>query len=195
MSAPFEIVAAPLTVYLAPVGTAFPDVSDTPSGTWIKLGTSGDKNYDEDGVTVAHEQNLEVFRPAGGAAPRKVWRTEEDLSIGFTLVDISADQYAKVLNDASVTTVAAAADVAGADTLDLMMGRDVALFAMIARGVSPADDQYAAQYQVPICYQSESPEPAYKKGEPAGLEIKFMALEDDTLGFGKLVIQTAAPTS
>jgi hypothetical protein len=194
MAAPFEIVASPLTVWLAPVGTAFPDVSQAPAVAWVKLGTSGDKNYRDDGVTVSHEQEIEVFRPAGGTGARKAWRTEEDFSIEFELVDLTPEQYAKVLNDATVSTVAPGALIGGAKTIPLQQGRNVATFAMIARGLSPTNDSFASQYQVPLCYQSENPEPVYNKDEPAGLAIKFSALEDATLGFGKLVLQTAAPS-
>lgn len=192
MAAPMEIVAAPLTVYLAPVGTAFPLVDTAPAVGWVKLGTSGDKNYSEDGVTVQHSQSIATFTPAGGTAPRKAWRTQEGLEIGFTLVDISAAQYAQVLNDASVTTTAPGVGQPGQDDFDLLQGLDVATFALIARGLSPSDEQFVAQYQVPIVYQGAEPTPAYKKGEPAGLACSFMALEDASLGFGKLIVQTAA---
>lgn len=191
MGAPHEIVAAPLTVYVAALGTAFPDVDEAPVAAWLKLGTSGDKNYSEDGVTVTHEQTIEVFRPAGGTAARKAFRTEEGLLIEFTLVDISAAQYAKVLNNATVTQTAAGAGTPGTDKFDLLQGLDVAAFALLARGKSPADNALSAQYQVPKVYQAASPAPAYVKGTPAGLAIQFAALDDSVDAFGELVIQTA----
>src|SRR3990167_8660628 len=113
MATPYEIVAAPLTVWVAPTGTAFPDVDTAPNGSWTKLGTSGDKNYADDGVTVTHEQTIETFTPAGSTAARKAWRTEEGLLVEFVLVDISADQYAKILNDATVTDTGAGAGTPG----------------------------------------------------------------------------------
>lgn len=197
---PFEVVAHPLTVWLAPVGTAFPDVSEDPDASWIKLGTSGDENYDEDGVTITHEQTIEEWTPAGSTGPRKAFRTEERLLVAFNLVDISADQYAKVLNDTDVTQVAAGSGTAGADEFGLSQGHTVASHALLARGVSPADEQFSAQYQVPRCYQAANPEPQYQKGTPAGLACEFAALEDldasaETERFGKLVIQTAEPSA
>lgn len=200
MAQPFEVIAHPLTIWLAPVGTAFPDVSEDPDASWTKLGTSGDENYDEEGVTVTHDQTIEMWTPAGSTGARKAFRTEEGLVIEFTLVDISADQYAKVLNDATVTQVAAGAGTAGVDEFGLTQGHTVATYALLARGLSPADDQFASQYQVPRCFQNASPEPQYNKGgEPAGLACEFAALEDlnaaaDAERFGKLVIQTAAPS-
>ncbi len=190
MAAPYEILAAPLTIYVAAVGESSPDIKDAVAGNWIKLGTSGDKNYSDDGVTVTHDQSIELFRPAGGTGPRKAFRSEEDLKIAFTLVDLSPDQYAKILNDASVTTVAQASGVAGQKHFDTLQGLQVAHFALLARGTSTVLDTLNAQYEFPIAIQGGNPEPVYNKGEPAGLECEFMAIEDDTDGFGKLRTQT-----
>lgn len=189
---PFEVVAAPLTVWVGPVGTAFPDVDEAPSGTWFKLGTSGDKNYGDDGVVVTHQQTITPWTPAGSTMPRKVWRTSEGIMIGFTLVDISAPQYAKILNDGSVTQTAAGAGTPGYDSVPLYQGIEVAAFALVARGLSPADEALAAQYQVPIVYQGAEPAVTYNKGTPAGLAIQFTALfDDDSGGVGDLIVQTA----
>jgi hypothetical protein len=72
-------------------------------------------------------------------------------------------------------------------------GYDVALFALLARSrsASPYGDAWNLQYWVPVCYQSDEPEVVYKKGEPAGLKVKFMALQDATNGFGVVRAQTA----
>lgn len=187
---PYEIVASPLTVWVAPVGTAFPAIDAAPGAGWFKLGTSGDKNYADEGVTVGHEQTIEVFRGAGSTKPRKAWRTEEDIPFTFTLVDVSAEQYAKVLDDATVTVTASGVGVAGKKTFTLDKGVEVAQYALLARGKSPADEQFSAQYQVPRCYQSGSHAVQYGKTAPAGLECEFRTLESSTPT--ELIIQTAA---
>lgn len=191
MPAPHEVVAAPYTIYLAPIGTAFPDVDEAPAVAWDLLGTSGDENYDEAGVTVTHSQTVEPWTPVGTTAPRKAFRTSEGLSIGFTLVDTSAAQYARILNDATVTQTPPGAGTPGTDEFDLLQGLVVAQFALLARGMSPANNLLAAQYEVPIVYQGAEPAPVFEKGVPAGLECEFMVLKHDSLGIGKLVIQTA----
>lgn len=192
-TAPFEIIAAPFQAYAAPLATAFPDISDAPAGGWVLIGTSGDKNITEDGVSVAHEQTLEVFRPVGLTAARKVFRTEEELTISFAIADISADQYSKALNEATVTATAAGAGVGGTDDIDLLMGLNVNLFSLLIRGSESAGGNgFNTQYEVPIVYQSGNPTPVYKKGEPALLELEFKALWDSTNGFGRYVSQTAA---
>ncbi len=195
MTAPFEIIAAPFTVYFAPITEAFPDVDETPAGNWAKIGTSGDQNYSEDGVIVAHEQTIEQFRALGGTGPRKVSRTEENFIIRFTLWDILAEQYRHALNENIVTTVAAGSGTPGTKKVDLYQNIDVALIALLVRGdVSPEGAGWKTQYELPQCYQSASPEPAYVKGAPAGLSLEFMAIEDPNAAaaknrFGTFVIQ------
>lgn len=191
--APFEIIAAPFQVYAANVGTAFPDVSDSAVTGFTLIGTSGDKNITEDGVTVEHSQTIEVFRPVGLTAARKAFRTEEELKISFAIADISAAQYAKAMNKATVTAVAAGAGVGGQSTIPLLMGMEVSLVALLLKGLESAGGaNFNTQYQIPICYQGGNPKPVFKKGEPAMLELEFMALWDSTNGFGKYISQTAA---
>lgn len=190
---PYEIVAGPLTVYLAAYGTSFPDVDEAPGGSWTKLGTSGDKNYSDDGVTVQLPQSIETFTPAGGTVPRKAFRTEEGLVFGFTLVDFSAEQVAKISDDAAITTTSASSGVPGTKRIPLYKGLQVEGFALLARGISPVNESLAAQFEVKCAYQSGEPEPVFNKGEPAGFELEWTAL--DAAGDGDpydLVIQTAA---
>lgn len=188
MSAPFEIICNPLTVYLAPVGTAFPATNAAPSGSWFKLGTSGNKNYDEKGVTVTHSQTVAKWTSAGSTGARKAYRTAEALTLDFELVDMTIEQYAEILNGAAVTTQAGPP---ATKTINLQQGLAVTLYALLARGVSPISDTLPAQYQVPIAYQAGNPAPVYSKGAPAGLAVTFDTLEDATLGFGQLLVQTA----
>ena len=195
--APFEIIAAPYEVYVAPVGEAFPDIADAPAGAWELLGRSGSKNYDDEGVTITHEQTVEEFRPLGLAAPRKAFRTEEGLIIAFNLVDVSAAQYAKVINDATVTDTAAGVGTGGNLSFPLEMGFQVKQLAMLIRGsespdATAASDDFNVQYEVPVVYQAGSPAPQYQKGEPARLACEFRALWDATSGFGTYRTQDAA---
>ena len=122
---PYEIVAGPFTLWLAPVATAFPLIDAAPAGAWTKVGTGGDRNYSEDGVTVAHSQTIEVARPVGATGPVKAWRTEEDLMVRLTLWDITLEQYRTALNGVAVTTTAAGAGTAGFKRIGLSQGQDV----------------------------------------------------------------------
>ena len=192
MAAPFEIIAAPFEVYLAPIGSAFPDLSITPPGPWVILGTSGNKNYHEDGITVAHEQTIEVFRPLGTTAPRKAFRTEEELMFTAVVADLSASQYAQIINRCQVTAVAAATGVGGQSRFELLQGPAVSTFAVVVRGAESAGGPYNTQWQVPLAYNGGNPELVLQKSEPAGLQVEFHALWDSGAGFGRYISQTAA---
>lgn len=188
MSAPFEVLVGAYTVWLAPTGTAAPATNAAPSGSWIKVGTSGTDNYDEKGVTVKHSQTVGTWTPAGSTAPRKAYRTAESLEIDLTLVDLSMAQYAQALNNATVSTQVGPP---ATQTFSLLQGTTVQLFSLLARGASPVNDQLSAQYWVPIVFQNGNPSPVFSKGAPAGLDLSFMALKDSTNGFGTYVAQTA----
>lgn len=190
---PYEILATPLKVYLAPVGETFPDVDEDPAGNWDLLGTNGDENYAEDGVTVTHGQTIDTFTPLGLTVPLKAWRSAEELTIGFTLHDLSLAEYGKVLNNATVNQTAAGSGTPGYQDFSLYQGRDIAVFALLLRGLSPYGDNYNMQYEIYKAYQSENPAPVFRKNEPAGLAIQFSILYDQTnSGIGNIVAQDAA---
>lgn len=192
MSAPYEIIAAPFTLWLAPVATPFPLPDDPPSGTWVKVGTSGDLNYKRDGVTVQHPQSTVKFRALGDLGSRKIFITEEDLTIKIMLADMTLEQYALALNHNTVSTVAPAAGVVGYKTIGLSRGSQVTQKALLVRGPSPYDEQFFMQYEVPIAVQTGSPEVVYRLEEPASLSLEWNALVDTTAAspaerFGRLV--------
>ena len=194
MAAPFEIIGAPYAIWVAPVGEAMPDLDAAPAGNWELLGTSGVLNYDDDGVTVDLDQKFEEFR-GQSTVPRKVWRVEEDMAISVKLVDLSIEQCAKVLNDAAITTIAAGVGVAGEKNISLYKGVEVATFAVLARGISPEDEQFTAQFEMDSAFQEGTPSIQLSKGKPAMLDTKFRAL--DAAGTGddrRLRVQTAAAT-
>jgi hypothetical protein len=189
--APFEIIAAPAKVWVAPVGTDFPVVDALPDpALWTLLGKAGDKNISEDGVTVSHPQSVEAIRMVGSTGVRKVVRTEEDLMLSFTLADLTLEMYRRVLGVA-LTEVAAAAGVAGSKKMPLLRGRSVTQFALIAEGPSPYMEDGAMRYKVPIVVNVGEPEVVFQKGEPAGLLFELQAVEHETLGYGELEAQTA----
>ena len=198
-SAPFEIIAAPFTIYLAPTGTAFPDIGEDPSGDWFKIGTSGDENYNEEGVKVSHTQTIEKTRTLGTTAPRKAFRTAEDLMIGFQLHDMTLEQYNLAIEGSEVQTVAAGTGVAGRKSISAYRGFNLPTHALLARGnFSAYGNGMNTQYEVPVCYQSGSPEPVFVKGSPAGLSLEYTALiNPDATGdddrFGRLVVQHQLP--
>jgi hypothetical protein len=197
-SAPYEIIAAPFTVWFAPLGTAFPLINAAPANPWAKIGSSGDLNYLDDGVTVAHSQAMTLFRALGDAGSRKAFRTEEDLMVRLVLADLTLEQYAHALNSNTVTTVAAGMGTAGYKKIGLSRGFSVATYALLVRGPSPYGDDFNMQFQVPRAAQTGNPEPVMRKGEPAALALEWTALVDpdaatEFVRFGQLLAQHADP--
>lgn len=168
-----ELVAGPLELWLAPRGESFPMISEDPSGSWELLGNSGDKNYTDDGVTVTLGQSIEAFTGAGSTMKRKAWRTEESMEVGVTVADTRAEIWRRALNDNSTT------ESTGQVSLPLLRGHDVHEYALLARGKSPYEESGddVVQFQVPACYMMSEPEVSHVKGEPAGVEFTFDALE------------------
>jgi hypothetical protein len=197
-STPYEVIAAPFTVWIGAVGVVFPAVDEAPdSEDWTKLGTSGPLNYDDQtGVVVEPSQTTVPWRALGDAGSRKIFRTEEDFKVRLKLVDCSLEHYRRAVNDNAITTVAAASGVPGTKKIGLSRGFDVATMALLVRGdVSPYMANGVMQYEVPIVAQIGSPTVIFKKGEPAALDLEWMAMVDPSQSaaeyFGRLICQTA----
>lgn len=179
MPAPSEIVAAPLTLYLAVIGTAFPAIDDEEGDflpAWEKLGTEGDNNYDG-AVTVSHSETVNDFTPAGSTMPTKRFRTAESFEIKLSLVDVSPTAYAKVMNDAAVTHIAAGSGHAGESSFSLFRGDQVNSFAVLARGMSSVDNDLNLQYEFSKAFVSVNGDVSWQKGTPAMLPVDILAVK------------------
>jgi hypothetical protein len=200
-SAPLEVLAAPFTMYVAPIGTAFPQVDEEPDTTdWTLVGAAGPLNYDEAGVNVDHAQSMAFWRSLGDAGSRKVFRSSEDLKMGLLLVDVTLEQYSFALNGNTVTPTAAAAGVPGTKKIGLSRGFTVDTRAVLLRGPSPEMEDGVMQYECPRAAQTGEPKPVYTKDKPAMLAIEWTALVDPAATdpseyFGRIVTQTAEAES
>lgn len=195
-----EIIAGPLSIYIGAVGATFPTLDAAPNGaTWTLVGTNGDKNYSEEGVQVQHNANFNKVRTAGAFGPVKALMNDEDLMIQITLVDASADEYARALGNAAAAT-AAGSGTMGFKKFGLSRGKTVVPeFALLARGNSPELSSLPMQFCVPRCYNEGNPQPIFRRGEPARLQLMLSALEDPTASaaerFGYVQMGTAAALS
>lgn len=189
MPAPNEIIASPLTVYLADVDTAFPAVDDVlPTGDWLVLGTEGDANYDEEGVTVDHTEGVLDFTPAGRTMPSKRFRTEESFKATLNLVDVSPDTYAKVMNNATVTTGAIS------KRFSLYRGTIVNAFAVVLRGQSSVDNDLNMQYLFSKAFVSVNGQVQFTKGKVAMLPIEILVVRHSDADVVDVEIQTVDAT-
>jgi len=191
---PREIVVGSLDIYLAAAVEAEDDVDTTPTGNWALLGTSGDENYTEDGVTITHSQTLRQTRAVGATGPLKVNRQEEELMVALVLMDMNLAQLTKLLNNTSVSTDTEP----NIDYIGLRRGPDVTELSLIAKGVglSPSGN-YPIQLYIPRCYNgADSMAPVFSKGGEVGYSAEFHALEYQSAAtaeerFGRWVIQTS----
>ncbi len=196
MSNPLEIVVGPLQLYVAPVGEAFPAIEDTPAGNWALVGTSGDKNYSEDGVTLTHEQSIELIMVAGSTGPIKAVRTSEGLTVGVTIFDLTLEEYTRVINNVTPTDVSAGGGFPGTRAIQLRRGSSVVEFALLAKGLESSPELVATplQYELPRMFVGGEPSLVFAKGDATGLEMEFTALEDpaastDAERFGQIIYQ------
>ena len=136
-STPYEIIGAPFEMWVSPVGTAFPAVDEEPQAPWALIGTSGNLNHTQEGITVSHSQSMNFFRASGDCGSRKAFRTDEDLKIALAIADLSLEQYQHALNGNTVSETPASAGVAGTKKIGLSRGFAVATHALLLRGPSP----------------------------------------------------------
>jgi hypothetical protein len=195
MPAPHELVAAPLKVYLAVVGTAFPEIDDAEADfdmAWGKLGTETDLNYDDSGVDVAHDETVNDFVPAGSTMPVKRFRTAESFLTKLNLVDVSPEQYAKVMNDATITTTPPSSGVAGKKAFSLFRGIVVNSFAVYMRGMSSVDNDLNMEVKFSKAFVSVNGSVVWKKGDPAMLPIEILAIRHSDSDLIEMGIETGA---
>lgn len=188
-----EVIGTPYAAWLAPVGTVAPNIDALESAfdeAWVELGTNGINNQGSDGVTVNLGRTTQEFTPAGGTLPVKSWTTDEKITVALSLVDLTVEQFAAVMDDAAVTTVGAASGHAGSKSFNLIRGINVAYYALLVRGLSPYDDGTGlnAQYMFSRVYQSGSQAPKYLKGTPAELALEF-TICGDVLGHDPAIYQ------
>jgi len=201
-SIPYEIVGVPAEIYLAAVASTFPDIDATPNpATWTLLGTDGSLNYTPDGVIAGHPQSFNIFRSLGDAAPRKVFRTEEDGKYGVTVADMTLEVFKEIVGNI-VNTVASGGGTAAHKWVGLSRGLTIATVALLIR--VPDGSPYIAegnlQYEIPRAQYTGSPESTWRRDNPTLLTMEWMALVDpDALSperrLGRIVAQTEASAS
>jgi hypothetical protein len=187
--APYEILTGVGELYLAPAGTAFPDVNATPGASWIDLGNT------QDGVTVTADQDITEIRVDQETGPVKATRAEENLVIGTKLAAATLENLAYVLGNSVIDTPPGVGTI-GTREVGMYRGQVVKTYALLFRGVSAYGD-YPAQYEVPLGYFGGASESEYTKDGNAGIPVEFHALVDpnaatDAEKFGVLVMQDAA---
>lgn len=172
-TSPFEIIAGPASVFIGDTTATFPLIDEAPAfeDGWTSLGDT------EGGVTARHTQSVELLRTDQSTGPKKAIRSEEGLEIEFALAELTLENYAKALDDVTISTTAASGTVAGSKSIKPFRGLDVKQYSLLVRGPSPYLDGNL-QFEVPVVVQTEEPEVEFSRDDKAVLATMFVALED-----------------
>jgi len=189
MPEPFEILTGVGRLYVAPVGTDFPDVDTTPAVEWRDVGDT------QDGVTVTLDETIDDIITDQSHGPVKSSRSEESLVIATQLAHATLENLGMVLGT-TVTDTPAASGVPGTRKVGLYRGQVVATHALLFRGTSAYGD-YAAQYEVPMGSFQGAVEMADTRDGNRRIVTEFHAMVDPDAAsedekFGRLVMQDAA---
>ncbi len=191
-ASPFELLAGPALVYLAPVGESMPAINAAPGGNWVSLGET------DGGVMVRPMQTVFPIRTDQSINVRKYQRSESSFEVAFNLATLTLENFAKVIDGKSVTDVAADTGVAGYRHLPLGYKVDMKQWAMLVRGPSPYMDANLQWELKQVVNIAASPEMSHNRTGLTVLACQFAAIKDpnasnDDSAYGRLVAQDAAP--
>lgn len=185
----YEILTGVGRLYVAPVGTAFPALTASPSGSWRDLGET------QEGVTVTYDEEIEEITVDQETGPVKAHRTSETLAVETNLAMATLENLADVLG-VTVTDTPPGSGTIGTREVPNYKGSAVKEFAFLFRGDSPYGD-YPAQYEIRRGYFGGSVDLEHVKDGNAKVKAMFHALvnlsaANDSEKFGRLIAQDAA---
>lgn len=188
--APYAQIIGTAKIYIAPESTAPPAITaaTAPSSPWVYLGeTDGDQ-------TIQHAGELTFFRTNERQAPSTAVRGEEDVMVGFTLVETTYENYAYIIN--SQDSLAATAGTPDVKRLALRRGRCPEVYALLIVGDADSPyGQWPAYTYIPRVVSAAEPTVTRSKVGRAALEAMFQALEDTTQDEGDELGWSLAQTS
>jgi hypothetical protein len=191
--APFAQITGTARIYLAPYGTNPPDIDSSPDDFpegWVYLGeTDGEQS-------IAHTGPLTYFRTNERTGPVKAVRPEEDVTVTVTLVELSLENYARVLHSADNVVTDEITDPE-TKRMPFKRGDCPTEYALLMHGA--ADSPYGlfpAYNYLPRVVSASEPTVTRAKDGRAALEAIFQALEDpeqdDEDALGWALVQTEA---
>lgn len=202
-SAPYEIIASPATLWIAPALTSKPSLVTSPyadpTAPWAKIGTSGELNYTEAGVRISATQEINKWKSLGDTGSRKAFRLSEDVMVEVNVADLTLAQWAHALNSNTITDTPEGAGF-GVRKIGLSRGPGVASFAILVVFPSPYGADLWAHCYLPRAINEGSPDLTFQKSEPGALLLQFSAMVDTAASseaerFGIIEAQDAEPTT
>lgn len=169
MPSPYEIIVGPAEVWVAPVGEAFPDVDETPTGNWDLVGTLGDENYGEKGVIVRSSRTITPVNVLGSTMARKHTITEVGFEVEFDVIDATAEQMALGygVDPDDITDTPAASGTVGDRAFSLPTSPIPFQRAVLVRiDQSPYMENGKMQFEVYAANQAGNTDAGFTKGDP-----------------------------
>ncbi len=209
-NAPITFLTGPCSVYLAPygAGATLPEIDGDPDGlSWsggFKLGQAGKEDIGTGGVAIRKLTTFNEIRTDGTTGPVKALIDTETFEVEFTIHDLSANGNATIFAGANkystTTTVAAGSSTGGYKKLFIgdESGEAKLWNLLVAFGNSPELATGHSHLNIKKCYMSNDPEVILQRGDVAGVQMTFRALQDTSATanqqFGEFRFQSAEPT-
>jgi hypothetical protein len=193
-----EIIAGSAEVYIAPTGTAFPDVDLAVAAPWVLMGTNGSLNTTEDGIVIAAEVTTEDFTPLGDIQAVKTWLTGYDQRVRFTLADMTLEMLSHAYGGpptttGNVTTTAPSSGNMGYKSLSLTRS---GIPTQVAMTIRMAQSPYGSaapltQFELYRVSQIAAVEITVQKGTPMQVAFEYRVYRDPS-GVGQVKAGNAA---
>ena len=192
-----EVIAEPLTVYFRPFSgskPAFPGVDATAAAVvaagWTAMGRHSRNSIKREGVKVSTSPEFAEFLAANDIKISDRWITKEDAEVSFSVVDLSLEIAAFIL-DQTVTTTAGTPD-----HKDIGFGRplDVARHSILLRGRTPYNDRAEndkwRQFLLWDCIVTSGLDEQSNRDTPGEYPIMLrpiaLATEDEVYKYGRI---------
>lgn len=190
---PYEIMGAPHSLYIAPAGMARPAINAAPAVDWVLVGVAGNRSYAEEGVRVNSPAAYNAFRSLGQAAPRKLFRSEEDVNFAVTLADVTLESLSLAFNKLAANVT----ETGITRKLGLARGLGVQTLALLVRGPSPYMDNGFAQWYLPFGANVSSIELAFRRDNATIYPLEFRGIWYDLAASGEEmgVVEAQDPTT
>lgn len=188
------------TVYLAPVGTDFPitDVATAPAAEWYKVGTLGDKQYSEDGVTFRRNVSVTDVYGLGGTMILKSAISQAGAEVEFSVFDMDPAQMLVAMGglETNVTETTAGSGIPGTTEFVVPTSPTPILKAVLVRyPMSSFGPQWVTDIRIQVAMQAGGGEATISKSGAMMFQHIWKALEPASGDAVVVVQQSAAPTA
>lgn len=210
-NAPITFLTGPCSVYLAPFGSgaSLPEIDGDPDAySWsggFKLGQAGKEDIGTGGVEIRKLTTFNEIRTDGTTGPVKALIDQETFEVEFTIHDLSltgntgsiwfgANKYG------TTTSVSAGSSTGGYKKIFIgdEAGEPKLWNLLIGFPTSPELATGNSQLNIKKCYMSNDPSVVLQRGDVAGVQFTFRALQDTAATanqqFGEFRFQSAEPT-